>query len=102
MSYERFQKSVDSEINGALYRIKSNKSCVSFDSFHIDTKSKFMEILNKQFKQVPSHPDLFFFCPPGLDIGLHQSSSRKRNETRSSEGTSKNFHSGSSGKIKVI
>jgi len=61
-----------------------------------------MEILNKQFQQVPSHPDLFFFCPPGLDIGaLHNSSSRKRNETRSSEGTSKNFHSTSSGKIKA-
>ena len=83
-------------------RIKSNKACINFDSFHKDTKTKFMDILNKQFKQVPSHPDLFFFCPPGLDIGgLHNNSSRKRNETRSSEGTSKNFHSGSSGKIKV-
>ena len=77
-------------------RIKSNKSCVNFDAFHNDTKTKFMDILNKQFKQVPSHPDLFFFCPPGLDIGLHHNTNRKRNETRSSEGTSRNFHSGSS------
>ena len=84
-------------------RIKSNKTCVSLDTvFHTDTKRKFMEILNKQFQQVPSHPDLFFFCPPGLDIGrAHHSSSRKRNETRSSEGTSKYFYSGSSGKIKT-
>ena len=83
-------------------RIKSDKTCVSLDSFHKDTKNKFMEILNRQFKQVPSHPDLFFFCPPGLDIGgIHHNSSRKRNETRSSEGTNKNFHSGSSGKIKT-
>ena len=84
-------------------RIKSNKTCVSLDSsFHTDTKRKFMEILHKQFQQVPSHPDLFFFCPPGLDLGAHaQNSSRKRNETRSSEGTSKNFCSGSSGKIKT-
>ena len=83
-------------------RIRSSKSCFKLDSFHRDTQNKFMEILNKQFKQVPSHPDLFFFCPPGLDIGaLHNNSSRKRNETRSSEGTSKNFNSVSSGKIKT-
>ena len=81
-------------------RIRSSKSC-KFDSFHRDTQNKFMEILNKQFKQVPSHPDLFFFCPPGLDIGALHNSSRKRNETRSSEGTSKNFNSVSSGKIKT-
>ena len=82
-------------------RIRSSKTCIKIDSFHQDTKLKFMEILNKQFKQVPSHPDLFFFCPPGMDVGGAHKRVRKRNETRSSEGTSKNYHSGSSGKIRT-
>jgi len=83
-------------------RLKSSKSCVKLDPVHKETQNKFLEILNGQFKMVPSHPDLFFFCPPGLDIGvIENDSGRKRNETRSSEGTSKNMHSGSSGKLKV-
>jgi hypothetical protein len=66
---------------------------------HRATQAHFQAILGGQFKAVPSHPDLFFFCPPGLEMGALDGSGRKRNETRSSEG--KTLFSGSSGRLRA-
>ena len=84
-------------------RLKSAKPCCKVDQVHKNTQQSFQEILNGQFKVVPSHSDLFFFCPPGLDIGvLDHSSGRKRKETRSSEASGgKNMFSGSSGRLRA-
>ena len=63
-------------------RLKCARSCSRLDGVHKATQASFQQILSGQFKVVPSHPDLFFFCPPGLDIGVLDSGGggRKRNE----------------------
>ena len=78
------------------------KPCSKTDVVHKVTAANFHGILGGPFKVVPSHPDLFFFCPPGLDIGSLESGGRRRNETRSSEGaSSKHLLSGSSARLKA-
>ena len=82
-------------------KLKAAKPCSKTDAVHKATQASFQDILSGQFKVVPSHADLFFFCPPGLDIGSLESG-RRRNETRSSEGASvKHLLSGSSGRLRT-
>ena len=82
-------------------KLKTAKPCSKADAVHKATQASFQDILSGQFKVVPSHADLFFFCPPGLDIGSLESG-RRRNETRSSEGASgKHLLSGSSGRLRA-
>ena len=83
-------------------KLKAAKPCSKTDVVHKVTAANFHGILGGPFKVVPSHPDLFFFCPPGLDIGSLESGGRRRNETRSSEGaSSKHLLSGSSARLKA-
>ena len=82
-------------------RLKVAKPCSKSEAVHRATMANFQDILGGQFKVVPSHPDLFFFCPPGLDIGSLDTSGRRRNETRSTDGGGKgNLLSGSSGRLR--
>jgi hypothetical protein len=82
------QQMVDVEL------MKSVPSCLVTDSLHAMLQKKFSSVIGQKFKAVPSHSDLFFFCPPGLELGeAIRIGSRRRNETKSSESTSKHNHS---------
>jgi hypothetical protein len=75
--------------------MKTVPSCLATDSLHGSLQKKFSAIIGQKFKAVPSHSDLFFFCPPGLELGeTIRVGSRRRNETKSSESTSKHNQSG--------
>ena len=75
--------------------MKTLPSCLLVDNLHAMLQKKFSSVIGQKFKAVPSHSDLFFFCPPGLELGeVIRIGSRRRNETKSSESTSKHNQSG--------
>ena len=74
--------------------IKAGISCFKQESWHKSVQKKFSEIVGNKFKLVPGMKDVYFFCPPGLELGeVIRVGSRHRNETKSSENTSRPFTS---------
>jgi len=74
--------------------IKNSVSCIKGESWHKCVQKKFSEIVNSKFKIVPGMSDIFFFCPPGLDFGeVLRIGSRRQDETKSSESTSRRLNS---------
>ena len=70
--------------------IKADTSCFKQESWHKLVQKKFCEIVGSKFKVVPGLQEIFFFCPPGLELGeVVRIGSRRRDETKSSESTSR-------------
>ena len=83
---------LDSKID--IESLKSGTSCFALESWHRSVQKKFLEIVGSKFRVVPGMEDVFFFCPPGLELGdVLRVGSRRRNETKSSESTSRHLNS---------
>ena len=90
------EKKVRKDLFALIYSpaIRAATACSNLEGCHKSIQKKFSEIVGSKFKVVPEMEDIFFFCPPGLDFGESMRiSSRRRDETKSSDATSKRLNS---------